>query len=484
MEYTALLEKQILGRLKVDNPWWTEGKIPSYYQAMSPRLYLDMFYPLVKDVSIQRALILMGPRRVGKTVMLYHCIQRLIDEGVPPQNIIYVSVETPIYNGILLEQLFNLAKQSLGKEDSKERFYVFFDEIQYLKDWELGLKSLVDTYHDVKFVASGSAAAALRKSSNESGAGRFTDFNLPPLLFFEYIHLKKYDLLMRKSHVECEGIESDVYSTIDIDRLNELFIDYINYGGYPEVAFSSRIQDDPGQFVRHDIVDKVLLRDLPSLYGISDVQELNSLFTMIAYHSGMEFSYEGLSKESGVKKETIRKYVQYLESAFLVKVITRTDDTAKRFQRQTTFKMYLTNPSLRCALFEPIKMIDRNIGDMIETAIYSQWIPRNEHIAYANWKIGHKQGEVDLVGINEALQKPYWAVEIKWSDRFFEKPAELSSLQYYMEKNHMAHALVTSISQKGIKKMDFGKLLFIPCACYAYTVGENTLRQTRKSLGL
>ena len=64
MEYTALLEKQILGRLKVDNPWWTEGKIPSYYQVMSPRLYLDIFYPLVKDISIQRALILMGPRRV------------------------------------------------------------------------------------------------------------------------------------------------------------------------------------------------------------------------------------------------------------------------------------------------------------------------------------------------------------------------------------------------------------------------------------
>ena len=484
MEYTALLEKQILGRLKVDNPWWTEGKIPSYYQVMSPRLYLDIFYPLVKDISIQRALILMGPRRVGKTVMLYHSIQRLIDEGVSPQNIIYVSVETPIYNGILLEQLFNLAKQVLGKEDSKEHFYVFFDEIQYLKEWELGLKSLVDTYHDVKFIASGSAAAALRKSSNESGAGRFTDFNLPPLLFFEYIHLKNYDHLMRQSKVEWGGIESDIYGTIDIDRLNELFLDYINYGGYPEVAFSSRIQADPGQFVRHDIVDKVFLRDLPSLYGISDVQELNSLFTMIAYHSGMEFSYEGLSKESGVKKETIRKYIQYLEAAFLIKVITRTDDTAKRFQRQTTFKIYLTNPSLRCALFEPIKMIDGNVGDMIETAIYSQWIPRKDHIAYANWKIGRTQGEVDLVGINDALQKPCWAVEIKWSNRFFEKPTELSSLQYYMEKNHLSQALVTSIDQAGVKDMDFGKFHFIPCACYAYTVGENTLRQAKRSLGL
>ncbi len=484
MEYTELLEKQILGRLKVDNPWWTEGTVPSYYQAMSPRLYLDIFYPLVKDTSLRRALILMGPRRVGKTVMLYHSIQRLIDEGVSPQNIIYVSVETPIYNGILLEQLFNLAKQVLGKEDSKERFYVFFDEIQYLKDWEIGLKSLVDTYHDVKFVASGSAAAALLKSSNESGAGRFTDFSLPPLLFFEYIHLKDYDQLMRRDKVEWGGVESDIYSTIDIDKLNSLFLDYINYGGYPEVAFSSRIQEDPGQFVRHDIVDKVLLRDLPSLYGISDVQELNSLFTMIAYHSGMEFSYEGLAKESGVKKETIRRYVQYLEAAFLIKVVARTDDTAKRFQRQTTFKIYLTNPSLRCALFEPIKITDGNIGDMIETAIYSQWIPRREHIAYANWKMGRTQGEVDLVGINEALQKPYWAVEIKWTDRFFEKPAELSSLRYYMEKNGLPQALVTSISQTGVKNMDFGNLHFIPCACYAYTVGENTLRQAKRSFGL
>ncbi|MDD7507471.1 MAG: ATP-binding protein [Prevotella sp.] len=484
MEYTTLLEKQIQGRLKIDNPWWTEGKIPSYYQMMTPRLYLDIFYPLVKDVSIQRALILMGPRRVGKTVMLYHSIQRLIDEGVSPQNIIYVSVETPIYNNILLELLFTLAKQILGKEDSKEKFYVFFDEIQYLKDWEVNLKSLVDTYHDVKFVASGSAAAALKKSSNESGAGRFTDFNLPPLLFFEYIHLRKYDHLMRQSKVNWDGIESDIYSTIDINRLNDLFLEYINYGGYPEVAFSPRMQEDPGQFVRHDIVDKVLLRDLPSLYGISDVQELNSLFTMIAYHSGMEFSYESMAKESGVKKDIIRKYIQYLESAFLIKIVTRTDDTAKRFQRQTTFKIYLTNPSLRCALFEPVKIIDGNIGDMIETAIYSQWIPRNNHITYANWKVGRTQGEVDLVGINDALQKPYWAVEIKWTDRFFDRPTELSSLKYFMEKNLLQQALVTSISQAGLKETSFGRLLFIPSACYAYTVGENTLRQAKKSFGL
>ena len=51
MEYTELLEKQIVGRLRVDNPWWTEGEIPSFYKEMSPRLYLDIFYHLVSDMA-------------------------------------------------------------------------------------------------------------------------------------------------------------------------------------------------------------------------------------------------------------------------------------------------------------------------------------------------------------------------------------------------------------------------------------------------
>lgn len=70
MEYTELLEKQILGRLRIDNPWWVDNAIPTFYRDMTPRLYLDFFYPLVREFSVRRAIILMGPRRVGKTVML------------------------------------------------------------------------------------------------------------------------------------------------------------------------------------------------------------------------------------------------------------------------------------------------------------------------------------------------------------------------------------------------------------------------------
>ena len=486
MHYNELIEKQVIGRLRVDNPWWTENEIAAYYAEMQPRLYLDIFYPLVADMDVRRAVILMGPRRVGKTVLLYHTIQRLIADGISPQNIIYISVETPIYNKIYLEQLFNLAKQALGKADRKERFYVFFDEIQYLKDWEVNLKSLVDTYHNVKFVASGSAAAELKKRSDESGAGRFTDFNLPPLTFYEYIHLKDYTQLMHPMEMEWKGGSVMANATIDTAKLNKLFIDYINYGGYPEVVFSQRIQENPGQFIRHDIIDKVLLRDLPSLYGISDVQELNSLFTMIAYHSGAQFSYEGLSKDSGVKKDTLRKYIQYLEAAFLIKKIRRADDTAKDYKREMLFKLYLTNPSLRCALFQPIDENDDVIGNMVETAVYAQWIPRNANIAYANWNEGNKKkGEVDIVGINELKQKPEWAVEVKWTNKPFNNPgSELKSLETFMNANGLTYAIVTSISETGKKDMPCGCLQFLPVACYAYTVGENTLKAKKQSFGL
>ncbi|GHV50550.1 ATPase [Bacteroidia bacterium] len=485
MAVNESLRTHVINRLKIDNPWWVDKKIDSYFDEMNRRLYLKLFYPLVKDISLRRSIILMGPRRVGKTVMIYHSIQRLIDEGIDPKHIIYLSIETPIYNRIPLEDLFLLACEALGKQGEKKGFYIFYDEIQYLKDWEVHLKTLVDTYYQIKFVASGSAAAALKLKSNESGAGRFTDFMLPPLAFNEYIHLKGLDSLMHPSPLQWGDTVIDSYTAFDVRKLNEHFLEYINYGGYPEVVFSKEIQANPGRFIRSDIVEKVLLRDLPALYGITDVQELNSLFTVIAYHSGNEFSYENLSKESGVAKEVIRRYVTYLEAAFLIKIVHKTDVNAKKFQRATSFKIFLTNPSLRSALFQPLCASDKEMGNMVETTIYAQWIQReNTNLHYANWKKNRTEGEVDIVDLDIARQKPHWAVEIKWSDRYFEHAGELKSLLEFMETNSLRHAIVTSIEKSGIKEMQTVSLHFIPSSVYAYIVGKNTLDNKQLSFGI
>lgn len=148
--------------------------------------------------------------------------------------------------------------------------------------------------------------------------------------------------------------------------------------------------------------------------------------------------------------------------------------------------LYLTNPSLRCALFQPIDENDEVIGNMVETAVYAQWIPRNANIAYANWNEGNqKKGEVDIVGLNDAKQKPDWAVEVKWTNRPYVNPSsKLKSLETFMKRNGLSYAIVTSISEAGKKEMPYGTLQFMPVACYAYTIGENTLKATKTLYGL
>ncbi len=414
----------------------------------------------------------MGPRRVGKTVILFHLVQELIDAGYNPKKICYLSIENPVYNGISLEKLFELCRKANGDESSKD-YYVIFDEIQYLKDWEVHLKTLVDSYHYVKFIASGSAAAALKLKSNESGAGRFTDFILPPLTFHEYINLKGLDHLIISANKEWNGHQKSYYKTVDIEELNRHFIDYINFGGYPEVSLSSQIQSNPGRYIRNDIIDKVLLRDLPSLYGIQDVQELNSLFTTIAYNSGNEFTFDELSVTSGVSKNTIKRYIEYLEAAFLIRVIHRIDINAKKFKRANFFKIYLTNPSLRSALFSPISATDDFIGNMVETAIFSQWSHNSEFLPYyARWS----NGEVDIVGLNNK-QKPSWAVEIKWSNRFSKDVRLLSNLKSFCLKNGINRTLITSINVDEIKNEQDIQYDFTPSSLYCYTVGRNAVER-------
>ncbi len=468
--------EKIIERLHYENPWWISKQIPEFYSGMSKRLYFDLFYPYVTEKNIRRAIVLMGPRRVGKTVMLFHSIQLLLQEGVNSQKIFFIGIDNPIYMHLGLEDILNLCKTSLH-QNTLNGCYVFFDEIQYLKDWERHLKILVDSYPETQFIASGSAAAALKLQSTESGAGRFTDFMLPPLTFQEYIHLKKMDHLMHQGQISYANYTLPYSLPIDIKTLNKEFVHYLNFGGYPEVVLSEKIQKDMGRYVKNDIVDKVLLRDLPSLYGIKDVQELNRFFTYIAYNTGNEFSYETMCRESGIQKEIIKKYLEYLEAAFLIKVLNKVDLNAKRLKRVTSFKVYLTNPSLRTALFSPITESDNEMGNLVETAVLSQWMHReNLDLTYSRWKEGRNEGEVDLVLVDDKNFKPVWGIEIKWSNRYFEKPSELGSLIHFCKNNGFENALVTTIDESGEKIIKGVTLSFLPASVYVYNVGVTSLQ--------
>ena len=465
--------EQVLRRLRAENGWWTAPhRVGEEYAALPRRKYFALYEPLLRQTSVRRAVLLMGPRRVGKTVMTHHAIQALLDAGVPPERICYISVDHPIYNGCGLQDLLDSFAEAAGVNLSEGYSYVFFDEIQYLKEWEVHLKVLVDEYRNIKFSASGSAAAALRLKSHESGAGRFTDFLLPPVTFYEYVELLGHTQLLRPR-------SDGNFDAPDIEELNESFLRYLNFGGYPEMALSRVVQSNPARFIKSDIIDKVLLRDLPGLYGIQDIQELNYLFTTLAFNTAGEVTLEQLSQRSGVAKNTIKRYIDYLEAAFLIKVVHRVDRNARRFQRANFFKVYLTNPSIRSALFSPVDADDEGIGSVVETGIFSQWFHAPFELYYARWN----QGEVDIVSL-DAMQRPGWAVEVKWSDRYALNPHELRSVSSFCAANHMERMVVTTRTISATSRLDNTEIEFLPASVYCYKIGRELIHGRHESQAL
>ncbi|MBL4869930.1 MAG: ATP-binding protein [Robiginitomaculum sp.] len=409
-------ENDLLNRMRRDNPWWETGIDKVLEKDFPKRDFFPAFYHLVRQRDIRRAVVLMGPRQVGKTVMAKQAVLELLKSGVEPNHILFASLDTPLLIGQPLEKLLRLYLDSFGDEESGG--YIFFDEIQYLKDWEIHLKSLVDSYPEIKFVVTGSAAAVLKRKSQESGAGRFTDFILPPLTFREF--------------VKFQNIGTTVLTA---PPLNDSFINYLTFGGYPEIVMSKSLRQNPDRYLKSDIIDKVLLRDLPSLYGITDVQEMYRLFASLVYNTGQEVSLESLSKNSGVSKVTLKKYIEYFEGAFLIRRLDRVDINAKKFKRARTFKIYVTNPSMYCALFGAMEQDDRRFGALVETAVIAQMLQSlpNVECRYARWKTG----EIDFVIIDQRTQKPTYALEVKWSDRIKNNIREADNMVEFVKLHNL-----------------------------------------------
>ncbi len=475
-------KEQILQSLRTNSPWW-EDRGDVRWKEAPKRAYFTEFFNLVTKKTINRAVVLMGPRRVGKTVMIHQSIAELIKQAVKPEQILYAPLDNPLYSGLSLEEIL-LMFCEMKDGEGKEPRYLFFDEIQYLGNWERHLKSLVDTYPQHRFIATGSAAAALKLKSDESGAGRFTDFILPPLTFYEYITFsEREEKLFKRGKDFPLGAEYPMRFLEKIERLNKEFVNYVNFGGYPEAVFSEEIRANPGRFIRNDIVEKVLLRDLPSLYGISDIRGLNRLFTTLVRNTGQEIDLPDLSSGSNVAKGTISKYLEYLEAAFLIRRISRIDKTARKFQREHKFKIYVANPSMYTALFGTLEKNNSTVfGKLAETSVFGHFFhftESSENPYYARWR----NGEVDLVTMDATGVTT--AVEVKWSDRPFNNASEIKGLLDFAEKHRTAglkYLFCCTLSKLGWKQYGDKRVLFFPTSLFCFLLGKFISRPHKECL--
>jgi predicted AAA+ superfamily ATPase len=144
-----------LGTLGSWNPWWDEGRVPERLLG-HPRTLVDELRPMLERREV---LTLAGVRRGGKTTIAYQLIQRLLDAGVAPGNVLMLNLEDPRYEGVPLGDLLSTYRRGMGPEG---RTYIFLDEVQASKDWERWVLVDYEQKKDVGFVVTGSSSSLVR----------------------------------------------------------------------------------------------------------------------------------------------------------------------------------------------------------------------------------------------------------------------------------------------------------------------------------
>lgn len=394
------------------NPWWSSSRVP---QRLLEKKKRDLFYKL-KDLLPNRQIVsIVGLRRTGKTTLMYQIIEYLLNQKVPEKRILYFSFDKKVSS---IEEIMETYKQEVLMEDQiSEQTYIFLDEIQKLEDWEDQVKLLYDKKYPLKLLLSGSSSLTLKKKSKETLAGRNFVCKLPPLTFKEYLKLRSI------SFPDFQGLENTLKKArLSEERYITEFHRFINHHGLPETIEMD--EELSKRYIRSSLVDQVIYKDIPSNYDIEDPSVIEELLKIIAEIPGMLLKFDSLASDLSRTRQTISKYVFYLENSFLLDLIYNYSGSfitsAKKLK-----KVYLSHPCLVTAL----KDSKENIGRLVENQIINEL-----GVEFFHRK---QQKEVDAVLRGEDSIVP---VEIKYKKQILRDDEE--NLWDFMEKESLDGGLM------------------------------------------
>lgn len=392
----------VLKVLNAYNPWWKTGTTNPSLTKPYKRF---AFYEAMKrldQTDIRRTVVLTGTRRVGKTTIQYQMIDTLLKRGVPPQKIVFISLDHPMLKLSAFNDILECYHENIY---AGQDVYYFFDEIQYAQDWDKWLKTIYDMQPDTHIVATGSASPALMKGSRESGAGRWSVISVPTMSFYEYCELLEvqkpaFEPGLKVSSFLTMTRQEQTQVMLQLSEVQKHFNRYLQVGGFPELALADN-DLMAQQIMREDVVDKVLKRDLPSLYNIRNPTELERIFLYLCNVSSQIVSIEAVAKElQGVTRPTVENYIQYLESANLIYQSWPVNMAGKKVLKASP-KIYIADAAIRNAVLmdDDILTNPTEMGKVVETSVYkhvaASYYQKATSVGY--FRGGSKKQEIDIV---------------------------------------------------------------------------------------
>ncbi len=395
-------KESILKVLTAYNPWWKSGTVNPKMSKTYKRFAFHEAMKRLDQTSIRRTVVLTGARRVGKTTIQYQMIEALLSRGIPPQKIVFISMDHPMLKLSGFNDILECYHENIYAEQD---VYYFFDEVQYAPDWDKWLKTIYDMQPDTQVVATGSASPALIKGNQESGAGRWSVIQVPTLSFYEYCELLGLDrpnipANLKTTHLLHMTQQERTQIMLQLSKVQNHFIRYLQVGGFPELALADN-DIMAQQIMREDVVDKVLKRDLPSLYSIRNATELERIFLYLCNVSSEIVSIEAIAKElNGVSRPTVENYIRYLESANLIYQSWPVNMADKKVLKARP-KIYIADAAIRNAVLMDDSLLTdpTEMGKVVETAVYKHvaafYYQQATSVGY--YRGGKKDKEIDIV---------------------------------------------------------------------------------------
>lgn len=374
----------------------------------------EMYLKKIRDSYDSELIkIIVGVRRSGKSVLMMQIIDELKEKGINEDHIIYINFEDYDYTDYTKPKEFN--KYIKDKIKDNDKYYLLFDEIQNVEDFEKVINSFRVTMN-VSIFITGSNSKVLSGDLSTHLAGRYINIKMMPFTFSEYLELQN-----------SQGIIKDK---------DEAFLEYVEWGGMPQIYNSTSIQER--KMYLRDLYNTVILKDIVERNNIKDVNLLNRVIQFMMENIGGVISANSITKflkndNVITSVDTVLNYIEYINNSMIASKTSRYNIRGKSVMTLLE-KYYVVDLGLLQLKSSPI---EKKVGGRLENIVYNELIARgyDVHIGKTD------NGEIDFV-VDD------------FGDRFYIQVADYLSSDEVVEREFGAYKNVADNFPKYVITMD------------------------------
>lgn len=340
-------------------------------------MYHRTIYKELKEHLLEkRVTVITGMRRVGKSTALQYLLQNAGHENIRFYDCERIEIRAlfnePNYEGIL-------EKIQLDGLDLSKPAIIALDEIQLVENLPSFIKYGYDTYK-IKFLVTGSSSYYLKNRFSESLAGRKQIFEMYPLSFGEFLHFKQINIRQQEKYAWQN------YSAAWYNRCKDLYKEFIQFGGFPEVVLEKR--KHAKEKLLEDIINSYIELDIKLLDDFAAGEQLYKLIKLLTARVGSKLDYSKLSSVSGINRNKLTAYIQLLRHTYFIYAVSPfTVNSDKEISQQQ--KIYFSDTGILNALGAS----QVSGGQLFENAVATQLWPLGQ-LHYYQKKTGQ---EIDFI---------------------------------------------------------------------------------------